>query len=223
MKASKEDGEAMRRMKKHLLAYAAIAAVTMGLTLGGGVAANAAPIEQQSQIDPSAAAPVSPDWEAEFPDGSKYVSGTGFVPAPGTIQPRLLTPFDWLSCNNPNDPWHVISNWPAKYQGNITLQCGRSASTGYNHISLRHKSEWQNLINRFGGGSSWDDFMAYVTKAALNSPSAIYGAGFQKICYTTPINMINHNNGDKVTLSPTIIISSNNKTVITSYPGGNCR
>lgn len=213
----------MKKIRKRLLSFAAIAAVSMGLTMSGGIAANAAPSEPINQTPTSTTAPASPDWEAQFPDGSKYVSGIGFVPKPGTIQPRLLNPFDWLSCNNPNDPFHVITTWSSKYQGNVALQCGKATTSGYNHISARHKVEWQNLINRFGGGSSWDDFMAYVTKAALSSPSAIYGAGFEKVCYTTPINMINHNNGDKATLSPTIIISSNNKIVITSYPGGNCR
>lgn len=65
--------------------------------------------------------------------------------------------------------------------------------------------------------------MAYVSKSSLSSPSAIYGAGFGKTRYTTPVNMINHRNGDKVTLRPTVVISSNNKKVITSFPGGNCR
>ena len=76
-----------------------------------------------------------------------------------------------MSCNNPNDPYHVITSWYSKYQGKVALQCGRATTSGYNHISARHRSEWQALINRFGGGSSWDDFMAYVTKIALSSPA----------------------------------------------------
>lgn len=192
----------------------------MGLTVSGRVAA---PSEPSDQTPTSTTAPTPPDREAQFPDGTKYVSGIDFVPKHGTNQPRLLNPFDWLSCCSPNAPFRVITTWSSKYQGNDALQCGKATTNGYNHISDQHKNNWQDLINRFDDGSSWDDIMAYVTQPALSSPSAIYGAGFEKICNTTPINMINHNNGDKATLSPTILISSNNKIVITSYPGGNCR
>lgn len=178
-----------------------------------------------STIDAQSTSSVedSADWEAIFPDGSRYLSTTGYVPKPGTIEPRLLNFFDWASCKNPNDPNHVITSWGSKYHGNIALECGSATSSGYNHIKSRHEKEWADLIKRFGGESSWDDFMAYVSKSSLSSPSAIYGAGFGKTCYTTPVNMINHKNGDKVTLKPTVVISTNNKRVITSYPGGGCR
>lgn len=176
-----------------------------------------------TQVTETAVKVSKPDWEAVFPDGSRYVSGRGFVPKPGTIEPRLLNFFDWASCNNPNDPNHVITSWGSKYNGKIALECGVAKTDGYNHIKSRHEKEWSGLIKRFGGGSSWDDFMAYVSKSSLSSPYAIYGHGFGKTCYTTPVNMVNHRNGDKVTLRPTVVISSNNKKVITSFPGGNCR
>lgn len=210
----------MKTIRQRILSIGAVASVSIGIALSGGIAANAASPEPAIT---SITTDESADWEAQFPDGSKYLSGRGFVPKPGTVEARLLNPFDWLSCNNPKDPRHVITSWNSKYQGKVALQCGSAKTSGYNHISARHKTEWQNLITRFGGGRSWDDFMAYVSISALNNPSAIYGAGFEKICYTAPINMINHKNGDKVTLSPSVIISSNNKIVITSYPGGKCR
>ena len=108
----------------------------------------------------------------------------------------------------------------ARFLGVVDLRCGDSKS-GYVHVRANHQNQWQSRINAVGGSGNWDDLMAWATGEALRAPEAGYpkDVGGGKWCYTAPIFM----SGPRGTVQykPTIIVSTNNKLVITSYPSTN--
>lgn len=112
-----------------------------------------------------------------------------------------------------------VQNFQAKNLGKIDLFCGDSAS-GYVHIRTRHQSDWQTVINQAGGGALWDDFMVYAVNGSVSAPSPNYpvNIGNNKWCYTTPIQIKNTQGVVTKTLHPTVIVSVNNKKVITAFP-----
>jgi hypothetical protein len=95
------------------------------------------------------------------------------------------------------------------------LFCGNSKD-GYVHIRADHAGQWQDVIDKFPIGGSWDDSMAFATTQALvaSHPS---NAGNGKLCYSAPWQ-IKHNGKVVATFHPTILISGNRNLVITSYP-----
>lgn len=105
----------------------------------------------------------------------------------------------------------------AKYLGKIDLFCGDSGQ-GYVHIRARHQRQWQDRINQVGQGGNWDDLMVWVVGQAVTSPASGYpkDIGGGKSCYSTLIYM----KGTKGTVSfrPSIVVSRNNKRVITAIP-----
>lgn len=136
--------------------------------------------------------------------------------------PALLGPVDRFNCNvSKNENWNITSykakNFSSFAGGKINLKCGTAAS-GYKHIKNGHGSQWQQQINAVGGTGNWDDLMSFATKQILNKPGMIRSAGSNKLCYTAPIEIANTKRTKKVKLNPTVIISMNNKLVITSYP-----
>jgi len=67
----------------------------------------------------------------------------------------------------------------------------------------------------------WDDFMMFATVNAVEAPSRTVTKPGSKRCYTTPIKLYRWVNGNRVfvkTINPTVLISTNNKIVITSIP-----
>lgn len=112
-----------------------------------------------------------------------------------------------------------VQSFQAKGLGKIDLFCGDSAS-GYVHIRSRHQADWQAVINLAGGGGNWDDLMVFAVNASVTAPSPGYpfNIGNNKWCYTSPV-IIRKANGVVVrTLHPTVIVSTNNKKVITAFP-----
>ena len=141
---------------------------------------------------------------------------------PVIASPALLGPIDRFNCNIlKNSKWNITSykakNFSSFAGGKIKLKCGTSAS-GYKHIKEGHGNQWQQQINKVGGVGSWDDLMGFATQEILRSPKMIRSAGNNKLCYTAPIEIANSKRTKKVKLNPTVIISMNNKLVITSYP-----
>lgn len=117
----------------------------------------------------------------------------------------------------------VIQSWTAKtlkkgVTKKIDLKCGDKAS-GYVHIRAGKQASWQGVINWAGGGGNWDDLMAFATGGALKEPTPGFpvDAGSNKWCYTSPM-IVTNNKGATKTWNPTILVSSNNSKVITSYP-----
>jgi len=112
-----------------------------------------------------------------------------------------------------------VQNFQAKGLGKIDLFCGDSAS-GYVHIRSRHQADWQAVINLAGGGGNWDDLMVFAVNASVTAPSSGYpfNIGNNKWCYTTPIQIKNSKGVVVRTLHPTVVVSTNNKKVITAFP-----
>lgn len=109
----------------------------------------------------------------------------------------------------------VVKKWKSANDGDIRLYCGDAAS-GYVHIRKDHKGQWEDRVKNLGG--KWDDLMAFATEQALKSPKKTRPKSGNKRCYTTPVQLRDSRNVVRVTFNPTIIISLNNKKVITSYP-----
>lgn len=104
------------------------------------------------------------------------------------------------------------------------MLCGRSYSSGYEHISANHSGQWQQRLNQVGAyDTNWAQFMMWTTRQAAGRPYygfPRYSQTTQKFCYTTPVDM--RRAGKKpIRFNPSIIISINNRTVITSYPSTN--
>jgi hypothetical protein len=111
----------------------------------------------------------------------------------------------------------VVATMNSSADGAVDLKCGTSAE-GYVHIRARHQTAWEN---QKGSGGLWDDFMVWATTNALAAPSLVINLAGSKRCYTTPLVVFKYVNGAPQyvkTFNPTIIVSSNNKKVITSIP-----
>lgn len=131
----------------------------------------------------------------------------------------LLNPVTIGSCNAGFGDVSV-QRMDAKGVGTIDLFCGDSKS-GYVHIRQRHENDWQTVINNtHGGGVLWDDFMVASTSQIVSHPSAGYpkSEGSGKLCYTAPIDIHDPETNVTSVYHPTVIVSENNKKVITSFP-----
>ncbi|MDQ0410449.1 hypothetical protein QF007_001572 [Clavibacter michiganensis] len=111
-----------------------------------------------------------------------------------------------------------VASWETGI-GHVDLFCGDDRS-GYVHIRTEHQVDWQTVVDGAGGGANWDDFMVFATGSIVTSP----GPGFPedegdgKLCYSAPI-LIKDEDGNVVdTYNPTVIVSANNKKIITSFP-----
>jgi hypothetical protein len=127
-----------------------------------------------------------------------------------------LNPFVIGLCNAGAVELNVAS-FASSVDGVVSLKCG-TVSDGYIHIRNRHQSSWeiQNL-----GGFFWDDDMVWATSRALIAPASVIDRPGSKRCYTTPIQVFRYVNGAMQlvkTINPTVLVSTNNKIVITSIP-----
>lgn len=113
----------------------------------------------------------------------------------------------------------VVNSYKSAKRGVIKLRCGDSAS-GYVHIRQRHERDWQRVVDLAGGGGNWDDLMDFITQQAIESPSPGYPKDMRggKECYTTPALIFSSSGVVVRTLMPTVIVSRDNKKVITSIP-----
>lgn len=119
-----------------------------------------------------------------------------------------------------------VQSWDDTAIGHVDLFCGDDAS-GYIHIrdgdgtpdDPGHEADWQTLVDSFGGGD-WDDFMVYATGEAITQDRAPDDHGNDKLCFTAPIEIYKTDGTYIGTWNPTIIVSANNRRVITSYPTG---
>lgn len=122
-----------------------------------------------------------------------------------------------------------VKSYEAPVLEHIDLLCGDDAS-GYVHIRKNHEEAWQTMVDSVGGGT-WDDFMEYTLAEAVTSPGDGYpiDAGDGKYCYSAPIELYDIHDGHLIkTINPTIIVSGNNKKIITAIPTSekvtsNCR
>lgn len=100
--------------------------------------------------------------------------------------------------------------------GTVHLRCG-DAGQGYVHIRGQHQTDWQTLVDSFGGGV-WDDFMEFTVASILAAPSVSVDQGSGKTCYSAPIIVFTAAAGGERTIYPTVVVSRNNLRVITAIP-----
>ena len=195
------------------------------MATGVGSAAAPAPATPETSVE---AAPST-----DHGDGEEVVlvaprSGvslrTGELPSQGselTVAP-LLGPLDALNCHTLRRPGHVVTTYRAKEQpgfsgGRIKLECGIDDKYGYRHISHRHQVDWIKKMQPMRGDG--DDFMDFATRQSLAAPSKSTDQGGGKLCYTTLVQVRDTNGKILKTFYPRIIVSKNNRTVVTSFPG----
>lgn len=114
---------------------------------------------------------------------------------------------------------YTVTTYTSRALGTIRLRCGDSRD-GYVHIRQRHERAWQRVVDIAGGGGNWDDLMDFMTRQAIEAPSPGYpeDVGRGKLCFTTPALIISNEGVVVRTLMPTVIVSRDNKKVITSIP-----
>lgn len=133
----------------------------------------------------------------------------------GLVQP-MMNPISMWACDLGLSGWGV-ETFTTAHDGTVNLLCGTTTS-GYIHIKNSHATQW---ASQMGGPGAWDDYMVWATANALQYPAASHLQSGQKRCYTTPIRVYKVVNGQPQylkTFNPTVVISTNNKIVITSFP-----
>jgi hypothetical protein len=152
---------------------------------------------------------------------NERTNGTSFVTSTAKgAKPLFLNPVQWFECETLNDPNYEIKSYTVKPGGgyassSVKMFCGNSSS-GYLHIS-QHAGEWQSRVSAAGGGTNWDDLMDYGTTQALAHPTRSINQGSQKTCDQTLVT-IQKANGSSFSFYAAVVISQNNKLIITSFP-----
>lgn len=140
-------------------------------------------------------------------------------PDDGVISPRSVgdTALN-ARCVLPGAMNHVIDKYPSKSHGTISFHCGNS-KFGYKHIRAQHpESQWRAQM---GGKGPWTAYMRYLQRSALKSPNKMRNQSGGKACYSTPVQVYRLVNGTSKywkTINPSVVISKNNKRIITSIP-----
>ena len=123
-----------------------------------------------------------------------------------------------VQCALPGMTNHVIDKYPSTRDGIISFHCGNS-EFGFNHIKKNHpEHEWHGIM---GGKASWTAYLRYLQRSALKRPNLVRTQDRQKVCYTTPVELYRVIAGKPKywkTVHPSIIISANNKKIITTVP-----
>lgn len=204
-------------MKHRLLVSVVLAAAlsVLGTTSAQALTPSPPPTPLPSGIAWTASVAGSPLTLNERSDGTSFVSNVT-----QGVKPLFLNPVQWFECETLNNSGYLIKSYATKKGGGYTsssvnFYCGDSNS-GYLHVS-QHAGEWQSRVNSAGGGSNWDDLMDYGTSQALAHPTQIVNQGAQKTCYQTPVTIV-RSNGSTFTFYTTVVVSQNNKRVITSFP-----
>ena len=204
-------------MKRRVLVSVVLAAAlsVVGATSAQAVTPMPPPAPLPSGIAWTASVAGSPVTLNERTDGTSYVSTTAHG-----AKPLFLNPVQWFECETVNNATYLIKTYAVQKGGGYTSSsvnffCGDSSS-GYLHVS-QHAGEWQTRVNTAGGGTNWDDLMDYGTSQALAHPTRSVNQGAQKSCFETPVTIVKAN-GSSFTFYTTVVISQNNKRVITSFP-----
>lgn len=149
-------------------------------------------------------------------------------PASDTMSPMLMDPVDEIACNVLNDTAHEIypyDNVPAFAGftgGKVSLTCG-NANYGYRHIRDRHEADWANVVHKYHQEpGAWDDLMNWSNLNSLLNPIDRVVQANNKLCYTTPIVFLDADMNPIGKMNPQVIISADNRWIITSIPGGGC-
>ena len=152
-------------------------------------------------------------------------SDTTFVAGdPANPRSRLINVYEWGQCYVFNNETLVLERHTAPTgtvsPGSYALQCGTPTQHGYRHIENEHQAQWEQKRISFSVGGSWDDLMNGMVKLALNNPQYSKIQAGSKACYqgTYPVQWSPYCPWQSVT----VIVSTNNKRIITAFPALHC-
>lgn len=116
-------------------------------------------------------------------------------------------------------PSRVLEKMASKHDGTISYKCGSAQTSGLLHILNSHPaSQWRSTM---GGEGSVTEWIEYLVRGALKAPSEATVQPGNKRCYSTPTQVYKIVNGRPVyqrTIHASIIVSRNNKLVVTAIP-----
>lgn len=218
-------------MRRTVVRALTAATVTFALVAVGGPVASAAQGRSNSAARPVAEALVPQSGSGKTdtrpyalaPNGDRFYFEEAPSQEPGTITPYVEA-IDRFMCSLVGNENHMVNSWDMNYviHGQVRLNCGTAATSGYNHIQDRHADDWIWFLEGFGlYGANWDDFMEFVTGSVVQAPGYYSLQGNGKLCFTAPV-IIYDSDGLDWTMNPSVIVSQNNKIVITSYPDSSC-
>lgn len=142
------------------------------------------------------------------------------TPEETRVQPLGLNPVTIAQCNMGQSDV-TVADMPSTKDGLVALKCGND-KVGYVHIRKEHEKDWQSILNQYPIGGTWDDYMLFATKNSLQAPDPSLGMPQvipgDKRCYSTPVQIKNPDGVVMETIHPSIIVSMNNRVVITSFP-----
>lgn len=136
------------------------------------------------------------------------------------VQASGLNPVTIGQCNMGQSDV-TVADMPSTKDGLVALKCGND-KVGYVHIRKNHEKDWQSILNRYPIGGTWDDYMLFATKNSLQAPDPSLGMPQvipgDKRCYSSPVQIKNPDGVVMETIHPSVIVSMNNRVVITSFP-----
>ena len=191
---------------------ALVAAVT--LALAGQASAFAA-----SRADAGDISGRSTSWLNEEPEQ------TG--PGRGAVQ-FSLSPNHHVNCMLYKFPRHPIKSFTFKAQGRFSgklrMLCGTDSGSGYRHINYKHKAQWIKKMNFHPGQreSNWDRFMFGATQSTLDNPVKVTAKKGSKLAFGGRViqkKIVRGKVVKQTTWDTCVIVSKNQKTIITSYVG----
>lgn len=122
-------------------------------------------------------------------------------------------------CTNPLSMTDAVEKWKSNNDGTVALTCGNKKGMGFNHIRASHPADqWKAQM---GGKGSWTAYMKYLIGASLKKPAVVKNQSGNKACYQAPVKVYRLTNGEPKywkTINPSVVISKNNKLVITAIP-----
>lgn len=184
-------------------------------------------------------------WFAKAPNGAVlgsedqrlFPKSTAGVARPDIVSPYLIDdPIAWAACFLRHDQTYSLAHYtywdPQSNPIIIQLECGYAGSNGTGfgwwHISDQHESQWRDRIIKVGGnanGDGWDDLMSWSNENTLAWPFIDQPRGSNNThCLSAPTVMYNAKGEWEFTFNPTVVIGTDSKRVITSYPStiSNC-
>jgi len=161
--------------------------------------------------------PLAHTWYPKTPTNASSPTAS---PSPGSAG-RLLDPITIGACDI-GLHGTLVASFLSKYDGRVSLKCG-STDVGYIHIRTKHQSQWDAFA---AGNGYWDDFMLWSAESIVLHPESSHLDSDMKRCYTAPVKTYFKKDGINHLLksfSPTVIVSTNNRVMITAYPSKTSR
>lgn len=161
-----------------------------------------------------------------FPTGSMYQSNERWVQdfQNGKLYAKTALP-PWRPCATNAPANQEIRRWLANggvlHNQVVTLTCG-DANYGMRHISRNHRDDWNRLA--LIEYATWMDIADMAMTKSLWQPGVVQSRPSNNTtCYSGQIYLVNGATGAiAATNDPTVIMSNNNKHMVTAYPGRKC-